>query len=110
MKSTPTLPSPVPDRGGSVGKSLEGCYNICCDRNDKGGMLMTQTGVPVTITERDKSAARIVLLTPSVEMRVQELIQAGLLAWSGHRLVPMAPVARIRGKRTVAELLLEGRE
>jgi antitoxin (DNA-binding transcriptional repressor) of toxin-antitoxin stability system len=71
---------------------------------------MTQTGVPVIITEREKSAARIVPLTPSVEMRVQELIQAGLLAWSGHKLVPMAPVARIRGKRTVADLLLEDRD
>jgi antitoxin (DNA-binding transcriptional repressor) of toxin-antitoxin stability system len=64
----------------------------------------------VIITEREKSAACIVPLTPSVEIRVQELIQAGLLAWSGHRLVPMAPVTRIRGKRTVASLLLKDRE
>jgi hypothetical protein len=92
-----------------VGKSLERCYNICCDRKDKGGVLMTQTRVTVIIMEREKSAARIVP-TPSVEMRVQELIQAGLLAWSGHKLVPMAPVARIRGKRTVASLLLKDRE
>jgi antitoxin (DNA-binding transcriptional repressor) of toxin-antitoxin stability system len=94
----------------TVGKSLERCYNTCCDRNDKGDVLMTQTGVPAIITEREKPGARIVPLTPSVEMRVQELIQAGLLAWSGHKLVPMAPVARIRGKRTVANLLLEDRE
>jgi hypothetical protein len=71
---------------------------------------MTQTDVPVITMEREKSAARIVPLIPSVEMRVQELIQVGLIAWSGHKLVPMAPVARIRGKRTVADLLLENRK
>ncbi len=71
---------------------------------------MTQKDAPTIITEREKSAACIVALTPSVERRVQELIQAGLLAWSGHKLVPMAPVARMRGQRTVADLLLEDRE
>ncbi len=49
-------------------------------------------------------------VSPLVETRVQELIQAGLIAWSGHKLAPMAPVARTRGKRTVADLLLEDRE
>jgi hypothetical protein len=71
---------------------------------------MTQTDAPAIITEREKFAAHIVPLTPSVEMRVQELIQVGLLAWSGHKLVPMLPVARTRGKRTVVGLLLEDRE
>jgi antitoxin (DNA-binding transcriptional repressor) of toxin-antitoxin stability system len=71
---------------------------------------MTQTGSPVIITEREKSDAHIVPVTPSVEMRVQELIQAGLLSWSGHKLVPMAPVARVHGRRTVAGLLLKDRE
>jgi hypothetical protein len=49
-------------------------------------------------------------LSPLVETRLQELAQAGLIAWSGHKLAPMAPVARIRGKRTVADLLLEDRD
>jgi antitoxin (DNA-binding transcriptional repressor) of toxin-antitoxin stability system len=71
---------------------------------------MTQTDAPAIITEREKSAARIVPLTPSVETRVQELIQAGLLAWSGQKLTPTAPVARTRGKRMVANLLLEDRD
>jgi len=33
-----------------------------------------------------------------------------LVAWSGRKLTPVAPVARMRGQRTVAELLLEDRE
>jgi hypothetical protein len=38
------------------------------------------------------------------------LEQAGLIAWSGKQLTPIAPVAQTQGDRTVAELLLEDRE
>ena len=49
-------------------------------------------------------------LTPSVQSPMQELILTELVAWSGHKLAPMVPVAQTRGKRMVAELLLEDRE
>ncbi len=49
-------------------------------------------------------------LSPSVETRLQELVQAGLIAWSGRKLVPMAPVTQTRGKQAGADLLLEDRE
>ena len=45
-----------------------------------------------------------------VEPRVQELVQAGLLAWNERKLAPMPPVVRTRGERTVADLLLKDRE
>jgi len=73
-------------------------------------MRQVKAGATLLITERGKPIGRIVPLSPSVETRVQELAQAGLVAWSGRRLVPRAPVARTRGKRTVAGLLLEDRE
>ena len=69
-----------------------------------------KAGDTVVITERGKPVARIVPLSPSVETRVQELVQTGMVAWSGRKLVPLAPVARTRGKQAVADLLLEGRE
>jgi hypothetical protein len=64
----------------------------------------------MTEAEWREPIRRIVPLRPSVEERVQELTQAGLTAWSGHRSSPKAPVARARGRRTVADLLLEDRE
>lgn len=70
-------------------------------------MQQVKAGATLVITERGKPIGRIVPLSPSVETRLQELIQAGLMAWSGHKLAPMAPVARTRGRRTVADLLLE---
>ena len=73
-------------------------------------MQQVKAGATVVITERGRPIGRIVPLSPSVETRVQELVQAGLMAWSGRKLAPLAPVARTRGKRTVAALLLEDRE
>lgn len=73
-------------------------------------MQQVKAGATLVITERGKPVGRIVPLSPAVEAWVQELVQPGLIAWSGHKLVPMAPVARTRGRRTVADLLLEDRE
>ena len=73
-------------------------------------MQQVKAGATVVITERGKPIGRIVPLSPSVETRVQELAQAGMMAWSGRKLAPLAPVARTRGDRPVADLLLEDRE
>jgi prevent-host-death family protein len=73
-------------------------------------LRQVKAGATLTITERGKPIGRIIPLSPSVEARVQELAQAGLVAWSGRKLAPREPVARTRGKKMVAELLLEDRE
>ncbi len=72
-------------------------------------LRQVKAGATVVITEQGKPVGRIVPIKSMVEAQGQELLQAGLVAWSGDKLVPMAPVARTRGKRTVAELLLENR-
>jgi prevent-host-death family protein len=69
-----------------------------------------KAGATLVITERGQPVGRIVPLSPSAEIRAQELVQAGLIAWSGHKLAPLAPVARTRDRQTVADLLLEDRE
>lgn len=38
------------------------------------------------------------------------MTRTGLLQWNRRRLASAAPVARARGRRTVAELLVEDRE
>jgi len=50
-------------------------------------MLQVKAGATVVITEWGKPIGRIVPLSPSVEARVQELVQAGLMAWSGRRRI-----------------------
>ena len=69
-----------------------------------------KAGATVVITERGRPVGRIVPLSPSVDARLGELIEAGVVAWSGHKLSPVAPMTQTRGNRMVADLLLENRE
>ena len=69
-----------------------------------------KAGGTVVITDRGTPVGRIVPVSPSVETRVQQLIEAGFATWSGRKLAPPTPVAQTRGHRTVSDLLLEDRE
>ena len=69
-----------------------------------------KAGETVIITERGKPIGRLVPTEPSTEVRLKELEQAGMLAWSGRKLQSSAPMAQTRGDKTVAEMLLEDRE
>ena len=69
-----------------------------------------KAGEIVVITDRGQPMGRIVPVSQPLEDRLQAMAQAGLILWSGKKLLPMAPVARARGERTVADLLVEDRE
>lgn len=73
-------------------------------------LRQVKAGGTVIITDRGKPIGRIVPMTQPMEAQLESLQQAGLIAWSGKKLSPLAPVARTQGDRTVAELLLEDRE
>lgn len=69
-----------------------------------------QPGTTVLITEDGKPVGRLLPPEMSTEERVHSLVQAGLLKWSGRKPASIQPVARSRGPRTVADLLLEDRD
>ena len=71
-----------------------------------------ESGQTITITKRGKPVGRIVPIEQeqSLEDRLKAMQEAGLLAWNGRKLEPVKRVARTRGDRTVADLLLENRE
>ena len=73
-------------------------------------LRQVKAGGTVTITERGEPIGQIVPLEQPTEARLETLKQAGLIAWNGERLPPLAPVARTWGDHTVADLLLEDRE
>ena len=73
-------------------------------------LRQVKAGGVVTITDRGRPIGRIVPVETSLWARMQTLSEAGLAAWNGQRLGPTTPVARARGGRTVADLLLEDRE
>lgn len=73
-------------------------------------LRQVKAGGTVIITERGKPIGRIVPLTQSTKSQLEALNQAGLIAWSGEKLPPLAPVAQAKGDRMASDLLLENRE
>lgn len=69
-----------------------------------------KAGNVVIITERGEPVAKLTPIRPTVKQRLDELIEAGLLEWSGQPLPPFTPEVATHGDRTVADLLLEDRE
>ena len=69
-----------------------------------------KTGATIVVTERGRRVARMVRETDSLVERIDMLKNAGAIQWSGRRLRNAKLVARPRGKRTVADVLIEGRE
>ena len=67
-------------------------------------------GQTILITERGRPVGRLVPAAQPLETRLQTMAQAGLILWSGKKLEPMPPVVRVRGERSVADLLVEDRE
>lgn len=68
-----------------------------------------RTGETIVITDHGRPVGRIVPADRPLEARLQAMVEAGSLAWSGQRLEPMVPVARLRGEQGVADLLIEER-
>jgi prevent-host-death family protein len=73
-------------------------------------LRLTKAGESVVITERGIAIGRIVPVGKRLDERLAAMQGAGQVQWSGRKLAPMKPAARVRGKRTVAELLVEDRE
>lgn len=72
-------------------------------------LSLVQVGDTVLITDHGKPVGRIVPFQATAEERVADLVDAGLVAWSGRRLQPIEPPARLTGPQTVADLLVEDR-
>jgi prevent-host-death family protein len=69
-----------------------------------------KAGRTLVVTEHGKPVARMIPEAASVSERLDALRKAGNVAWSGRRLRRIKPAARVRGNRTVADLVSENRE
>ena len=68
-------------------------------------LRQVKAGQSVVITERGRPVGRIVPIAQPLQERLETMAQAGMILWSGKKLEPMPPVARVRGDGTVADLL-----
>ena len=67
-------------------------------------------GGTIVVTEHGRRVARLVPEADSLAERIDALRDAGSIQWSGRRLRAMKPAVRVRGKRTVADIVVENRE
>jgi prevent-host-death family protein len=74
-----------------------------CIRDVKAGrvLVVTDHGAPV---------ARMIPQAAFIRERVDVLVRAGTLAWSGRRLRRSVPVVPLRGPGSVADLVRENRD
>ena len=73
-------------------------------------LRLAKAGKSVEIMERGIPIGRIIPTASPVQDRIEAMAQSGLLLWNKRKLKRMVPVARVRGKRTVAELMIEDRQ
>lgn len=75
-------------------------------------LRLTREGESVVITDRGVPIARIVPMGPAaqgLDQRLQAMREAGLAQWSGQKLARHRPAAKLKGRKTVAQLLVEDR-
>ena len=72
-------------------------------------LRLAKAGQIVEITERGKPVGRIVPVASSLEERIEAARRSGLVSWNGQKLKPLEPVAKVRTKKTVAQLVVEDR-
>jgi prevent-host-death family protein len=69
-----------------------------------------RAGRTIVVTDHGQAVARIIPEAVPSRERVEALRKAGAIAWSGRRLRPAKPAGKVRGTKTVADLVVEGRE
>ena len=72
-------------------------------------LRQVKQGRTIVITERGKPVGRLVPTGQSLEQRLQAMIDAGLAEWNGKPLPPMKPLAKLKGGRSIADLIIEDR-
>ena len=84
-------------------RELKSKLSECVREVRRGGMIV--------VTEHGRPVARMIADSSSLPERLEILTNAGDILWSGRRLKPTKPVARVStGRKTVADLVGENRE
>jgi prevent-host-death family protein len=73
-------------------------------------LRLTRRGESVVITDRGVPVGRIVPVGRNLGERLAAMRACGLMQWSGKKLRPITPVAKLRGRKTVADIVIENRD
>ena len=72
-------------------------------------LRLARNGESVVITDRGVPIGRIVPVGQDLDQRLAAMRESGQAQWSGRKLRTRTPVARVRGRGSVARLLVEDR-
>jgi prevent-host-death family protein len=72
-------------------------------------LRQVKAGKTLVITEHGRAVGRLTPVTRPLSVRLADLRRAGLIEWNGKRLPRSRPAANVRGKKSVAQLLIEER-
>lgn len=73
-------------------------------------MRRVKAGETIIVTERGKTIGQIVPVRPTLEERLQTMVDAGLAEWNGQKLKPYKPKAVNRGPHLLSDLVIADRE
>ncbi len=71
---------------------------------------LARAGQAIAITEHGKVIAQLVPAETDLKERLAALQAAGLIKWRGNKLAAAEPVAQLRGKKQMSDLVSEMRE
>jgi len=67
-------------------------------------------GKTIVITEHGKPVGRLIPAVLPQADRIEAMRRAGIIAWNGKKLKIAAPRAKVSGRGTLADLLVEDRQ
>jgi prevent-host-death family protein len=72
-------------------------------------LRQVKQGKTVVITEHGKPVGRLVPAGQSLDERLKAMVVAGLAEWNGKPLPPVKPVAKLRGGKSISDMIIEDR-
>ena len=97
------------DKGGTVDWAIEGRTPGQLVRAGWSRTIL-KAGETITVTERGKVIGQIVPLKPSLNERMQGLVDTGIVDWNMQKLEPYQPPAINTGERQISDLVIEDRQ
>jgi prevent-host-death family protein len=73
-------------------------------------LRQVKQGHTVIVTDRGRPVGRLSPIEQPKEDRLKALLEAGMVAWNGQKLVSISPAAVNRSDQQVSDILVEMRE
>jgi len=72
-------------------------------------MQRVKKGETIIVTERGRSIGQIVPIQPTIEEKIQAVVDAGLADWNGKKFKPGKPAVINRSEKQISDLVVEDR-